>query len=130
MQPVPRVPIRDLPTGDDHHAISSQVAPERFALHYPMLSSVVQREFGSLANPVVAVHDLYWRRQCRRFRVVSSVNGRLRPLATADANAYNYSSAVDYTHRPLPPVTMTRMAISVKGRRYLAAHPAPPDDPT
>jgi phospholipase C len=52
------------------------------------------------------------------------------PLGTADANAYNYSNAFDYTQAPLAGVRMVRQAIPPAEQRYLQAHPATLEDNT
>jgi phospholipase C len=53
----------------------------------------------------------------------------LAPLTTADANAYDYADAFDYSQTPLAPVRMVHTRISASERAWIAAHP-PPEDPT
>jgi phospholipase C len=52
------------------------------------------------------------------------------PLAPADANAYDYANAFDFSQTPLSPARMTRTRIPAAEQAYLDAHPADPDDPT
>jgi phospholipase C len=54
----------------------------------------------------------------------------LTPLATADANAYDYANSFDYTQTPRAGVRMTQQPISAAEQQYLDAHPGDPDDPT
>jgi phospholipase C len=51
-------------------------------------------------------------------------------LSSADANAYDYANAFDFSQTPLSGSRMTQTAISPAEQAYLAAHPADPDDPT
>ena len=55
-------------------------------------------------------------------------NFGLAPLAGADANAYDYSGALDFSQTPLPPVTLTKHPISLWERRWLKAHPLPANE--
>jgi len=52
------------------------------------------------------------------------------PLSSADANAYDYANAFDFSQTPLTGVHLTQTPISPAEQAYLAAHPADPDDPT
>jgi phospholipase C len=48
----------------------------------------------------------------------------LQPLATADANAYDYANSFNYTQTPLTPTLMHTTRISTAERRYIATHTA------
>jgi phospholipase C len=52
----------------------------------------------------------------------------LPALAALDAGSYDYSGSFNFSQRPLPPVPLVARTIPQAERRYLAAHPAPPDD--
>jgi phospholipase C len=54
----------------------------------------------------------------------------LTPLASSDANAYDYANSFDFTQAPLQPAAMTHTAIPRSERGWLAAHPPRADDPT
>jgi hypothetical protein len=55
----------------------------------------------------------------------------LAPLTNADANAYDYSNAFDYTQTPTPPTALGTRPIPPAESRYIARHPADlADDPT
>jgi phospholipase C len=54
----------------------------------------------------------------------------LRPLGPGDRGAYDYSGAFDYGQRPVEPVRLRSRALPAWERRWLAAHPADPTDPT
>ena len=54
----------------------------------------------------------------------------LAPLAAADADAYDYSDAFDYSQTPLSGVKMTRTRVSRRERARIAAHPPSEADPT
>jgi hypothetical protein len=54
----------------------------------------------------------------------------LQPLAAADANAYYYVGAFDFTQTPLPPVKLAQHAVPASSREWIQAHPPPEDDPT
>jgi phospholipase C len=47
----------------------------------------------------------------------------LAPLRRADANAYDYMGAFDFSQVPLPPITMTHTAIPLRERHAIAAMP-------
>jgi phospholipase C len=51
----------------------------------------------------------------------------LAPLSTADANAYDYSNAFDFSQPPLAPVQMHQHELPAAERAWLAAHPPPAD---
>jgi phospholipase C len=50
-------------------------------------------------------------------------NWGLPPLTSADASAYDYRNAFDFSQTPLAPVKMTRTSIPLWERNYLKAHP-------
>jgi phospholipase C len=52
----------------------------------------------------------------------------LEPLATSDANAYDFSNAFDYTQPPTPPVALTRHPLPKWEVAWLDTHPPPDDD--
>jgi phospholipase C len=54
----------------------------------------------------------------------------LNPLTKADANAYNYLNAFDFSQTPLSPLTMTRSKIPAATKTFIRRHPPNPDDPT
>jgi phospholipase C len=54
----------------------------------------------------------------------------LQPLATADANAYNYMNAFDFTQTPVPPVKLAPHVVPASSRAWIKAHPPPANDPT
>ncbi len=54
----------------------------------------------------------------------------LAPLATRDANAYDFARSFNFDGAVTPRAKLTRTHISRSKRRYLKAHPADPDDPT
>jgi phospholipase C len=55
----------------------------------------------------------------------------LAPLATDDANAYDYAHSFDYTQQPLAPSFTVRHTIIPRAeQQYIRNHPPPPDDPT
>ncbi len=54
----------------------------------------------------------------------------LAPLTGADAQAYDYAGAFNYSQPPLEPVRMTATRISNRERAWLQHHRPPADDPT
>lgn len=54
----------------------------------------------------------------------------LAPLATTDAQAYDYSSAFNYSQAPLAGVPLTTRAISASEQEQLRLIPPDPNDPT
>jgi phospholipase C len=54
----------------------------------------------------------------------------LPPLASADANAYDYTDSFDYSQVPLAGPAMTHTRIPAKERAWIKAHPADENDPT
>jgi phospholipase C len=54
----------------------------------------------------------------------------LPPLAEADADAYGFSRAFDYSQRPLEPVRMGHTHVPAWERRLIARRPVDEDDPT
>jgi hypothetical protein len=54
----------------------------------------------------------------------------LQPLATSDANAYDYMNAFDFTQTPLPRVKLTQHVVPASSRAWITAHPPPANDPT
>jgi phospholipase C len=51
----------------------------------------------------------------------------LRPLTSADGNAYDYSNAFNYSQAPLPAVPMVQRPLAPGEAADLAAHPPAPD---
>jgi phospholipase C len=54
----------------------------------------------------------------------------LQPLATSDANAYDYMNAFDFTQTPLPRVKLRQHVVPASSRAWIKAHPPPANDPT
>lgn len=54
----------------------------------------------------------------------------LAPLATADANAYDFSGAFDYSQTPLGPARMGHTRVPARERRLIARRPVDENDPT
>jgi hypothetical protein len=54
----------------------------------------------------------------------------LAALAPADANAYDFRNAFDYSQTPLPPIPLGPTPVPRSELRRIAAHPADADDPT
>jgi phospholipase C len=55
---------------------------------------------------------------------------RLRPLNSADANAYNYANAFNYSQPPAPPVHMDKEQIPPGEQLHIKDHPGNNNDPT
>ena len=51
----------------------------------------------------------------------------LRPLTSADANAYGYRSSFKYARIPNPPIRMVRTRVPPASIKQIAAHPPKPD---
>jgi hypothetical protein len=54
----------------------------------------------------------------------------LAALASADAAAYDFRNAFDYSQSPLPPIPLGRTPVPRAELRRIAAHPPDVDDPT
>ena len=54
----------------------------------------------------------------------------LPPLTSVDANAYDYANAFDFSSPPRSPIALPEHAVPRSSLRWMAAHPAPDDDPT
>jgi phospholipase C len=54
----------------------------------------------------------------------------LAPLATDDADAYDYANVFDYTQAPLTPIELHQHPVPAWELAWLAAHPPDPNDPT
>jgi phospholipase C len=54
----------------------------------------------------------------------------LPPMSDGDRLAYDYSLAFNFAQRPMPGVRMTQTTIAPWELRYMATHPADPNDPT
>jgi len=53
--------------------------------------------------------------------------GKVKPLSSVDANAYDYANSFDYGQTPLRPIPLAQHPISPAEQEYLREHPAPPD---
>jgi phospholipase C len=54
----------------------------------------------------------------------------LKPLGRGDGRAYAYADSFDFGQAPLAPVRLRVHRLPAAERRWLAAHPGDPDDPT
>ncbi len=54
----------------------------------------------------------------------------LPPLTEADAAAYDYSDAFDFSQKPLSPIDLPQHKVPQSSIDYIAKHPPPKDDPT
>ena len=54
----------------------------------------------------------------------------LAPLASDDADAYDFSNSLDYTQSPVKPIAMTTQRIPMWERVWLARHPNTDNDVT